>query len=48
MSWDFIFGALAMLALVTFAPPKIAAKPSEWLRKAVAWVRSNMGTARQP
>ncbi len=45
---SFLLGALAMLALVTFAPPAIAAKPSEWLRAAIAWIRENVGTARQP
>lgn len=42
--FNFLFGALAMLALVTFAPPAVAAMPSVWLRAAVAWVR---GLARQ-
>ena len=37
---NFIFGAVVMLAVVTFAPPSIAAKPSEWLRKVVAWGRA--------
>lgn len=36
---EFLFGALAMLAVVTFAPPEIAALPSLWLRRAVAWLR---------
>lgn len=36
---EFLFGALAMLALVTFAPPGIASKPSEWLRDAWSWLK---------
>ena len=36
---EFLLGALAMLAVVTFAPPAIATKPSEWLRDAWAWLK---------
>lgn len=41
--FNFLFGALAMLALITFAPPHIAAKPSEWLRAAWHKIRENIG-----
>lgn len=37
---NFALGALAMACLYTFAPPKVAAWPSEVLRKAWAWLRS--------
>lgn len=37
---NFILGALAMLAAVTFLPPRYAAKPSEWLRAGLSWAWS--------
>lgn len=32
-----IIGAVATVALYTFAPPAIAALPSKWLRDVIAW-----------
>lgn len=43
---NFLLGALAMLAVVTFLPPEYAAKPSEWLRSVVASVKSALNRNR--
>ncbi len=37
---SFILGALAMLAVLTFLPPHLAARPSELLRSIVGRFRS--------
>ena len=36
---DFFFGALACAVVYTFFPA-LAVKPSEWLRRAYAWIKS--------
>ncbi len=38
---SFLLGSLAMLVVVTFAPPHIAARPSELLRSLVGRFRSS-------
>ncbi len=41
---NFFLGALAMVVFFTFAPPHIAAKPSEWLRDGIEWVKDRRST----